>query len=213
MKIFLNYAICLVIGYLFGSINIAYLISRQKGFDLRASGSGNSGASNALITMGAPVGIAVGAWDIGKSVVAVLIARYLFPALASAAAVAGVFCVIGHIFPYWMQFKGGKGFASFMGLALAIDWRVFIAIGAAVIVVTLVSDYIAVATAMTCFALPLAMGFFLQDWVSAAIVAVASLIILSKHMINFRRIARGEEIGLRKSLKAKKQIPEGGNRI
>ena len=196
----MDYLICIGIGYLLGTINIAFLIARLKGFDIRTRGSNNPGASNATITMGWKIGIIVGACDIAKAAVAVLVAKTLFPDMALAGVVAGVSCVLGHIYPFYLAFRGGKGFASYMGMILMLNWKFFIIIAIAIILITIITDYIALATLTTVVAFPLFIFFSNFGWMIAAITAVASVIITLKHIQNFRRILKGEEIGLRKTM-------------
>lgn len=133
---------------------------RRKGFDIRSTGSQNAGASNAFITMGAKSGVAVGLCDMAKSCAAALLAALLFPSLPGAAAVAGTAAVLGHIFPFYLKFRGGKGFAPFLGLTLALDWRFFLGILAAVLIITLVTDYIVIGTFTTIVSFPTYLGVF-----------------------------------------------------
>ena len=127
----MSYILAALLGYALGCLSPAYLLARRKGFDIRSTGSQNAGASNAFITMGAKSGVAVGLCDMAKSCAAALLAALLFPTLPGAAAVAGTAAVLGHIFPFYLKFRGGKGFAPFLGLTLALDWRFFLGILAA----------------------------------------------------------------------------------
>ena len=130
------YGIIALMGYLFGCSNLAFFLGKARGFDIRDRGSNNAGASNATITMGLKVGFLVGLHDVVKSCAAALLAGFLFPAIPGAAAIAGVAAVIGHIFPFYLAFQGGKGFASFLGLVLALNWRFCFAILLAVLLIT-----------------------------------------------------------------------------
>lgn len=115
----MHFVICAFIGYLIGNINPAYIISRLNGFDIREHGSGNAGASNAVITMGKRVGLFIALFDISKGAVATLIGARLFPRYALAKIISGSFCILGHIFPILMNFYGGKGLASLAGMILS----------------------------------------------------------------------------------------------
>ena len=194
------YLICIGIGYLLGTFNLAFLLARLKGFDIRTRGSNNPGASNATITMGWKIGILVGACDIAKAAVAVLLARTLFQEVEQAGVIAGVSCVLGHMFPFYLAFRGGKGFASYMGMILVLNWKFFLIIGIEIILITIITDYIALATLTTVVSFPIFMFFSSIGWVIAIIAAVASVFVILKHIQNFRRILKGEEIGLRKTL-------------
>ena len=111
----MGYLIAAVLGYLLGTSNMALYLSKIKKVDPRSGGSGNLGASNAMILMGWKAGILVGIHDIAKAALCVFLAKYLFPELIHVGAVAGVACVVGHVFPFYLKFRGGKGFASYVG--------------------------------------------------------------------------------------------------
>lgn len=207
MSIFMQilpFAAAVIIGYLLGCFNPAYMIAKIKGVDILAHGSHNPGASNATITMGWKVGVFVGACDILKAFLSVMIIRLLFPDQPIAEAIAGVSCVLGHIFPVFFKFRGGKGFASFLGMVLAIDWRFFIGIGIAIILITVITDYIAIATLTTVVVEPILVAVFKAQYIVMAIICIASLVIIYKHRENVVKIANGKEIGLRKTLLKKK---------
>jgi len=200
------YTFIALLGYLFGCSNLAWFLARARGFDIRAHGSNNAGASNAAITMGMKTGILVGAHDIAKSCLAALLAALLFPAVPHAAAVAGVAAVMGHIFPFYLRFRGGKGFAPFMGLMLALDWRCFVVIGLAIVAITLITDYIVLGTFTAITSFPAYLFLGQGKPMLTAIVCVASAVILYKHRINIKRLATGQEIGLRRTLKKKDRV-------
>ncbi|MGH1464403.1 MAG: glycerol-3-phosphate 1-O-acyltransferase PlsY [Cognatishimia sp.] len=115
-----------LVGYLFGSIPFGIVITRVFGLgNLREIGSGNIGTTNVLRTGSKPAAAATLLLDGGKGAIAVLIARFL--AGEDAAQVAGLLAFLGHCFPIWLKFKGGKGVATFLGLMLALAWPVGIA--------------------------------------------------------------------------------------
>ena len=198
----MKYILCILIGYILGNINMAYIIGRVKGFDIRTKGSTNAGASNATITMGWSIGVLVGICDILKAFTSVLICKTLFPELELAGIVAGVSCILGHIFPFYLKFRGGKGFASYLGMILALDWKVFLVFAVSIIIITVVTDYIALATLTTVIVYPFYLIYTKIGVVVPLIVAIASIVMVFKHIDNIKRIATGKEIGLR-SAKAK----------
>ena len=202
----INYFIIICMGYLLGTLNLAFFIGKLKGFDIRKYGSNNAGASNATITMGAKIGFLVGLHDILKSVIAIFLVSQLFPTLLGAKAIAGASAVLGHIFPFYLKFKGGKGFAPFLGMVLALDWKFFLAIVAIVFVVTLISDYIVLGTLTTIISFPIYLCFTEGNTLSVIPILIVSLIILSKHFVNIKRIIKGEEIGLRRAFSKKDKI-------
>ena len=120
-------ALWALIGYLFGSVPFGVLISRVMNLgDLRAIGSGNIGATNVLRTGNKTGALLTLLLDGGKAAVAVLLARAM--AGEDAAQLAGLMAFLGHCFPIWLRFKGGKGVATFIGLILALNWAVGLAV-------------------------------------------------------------------------------------
>ena len=192
-----GYLIVTLLAYLLGSSNMALYISKIKNVDPRAGGSGNLGASNATALMGWGAGITVAIHDIGKSALAVFLARLLFPELPHIGAVAGVASVLGHIFPFYLKFRGGKGFASYIGMMLALNWKLALVIAALVLLVTLITDYIVVGTTLTIVSVPIYMGIAEHSVMPALILCIATAVILYKHRMNYVRICNGTEMGLR----------------
>ena len=117
----MGYVISIVMGYLLGCSNMAMYIAKLKNIDLRGKGSGNPGTSNAVIVMGWGAGLSVAIHDIGKGILTVLLARLLFPGLYGIGEVAGISCVLGHIFPFYLKFKGGKGVVVALGTMLVLN--------------------------------------------------------------------------------------------
>ena len=196
------YALCAVVGYLLGCHNLAHTISRKRGFDIRAVGSQNPGTSNAVITMGWKVGVMVGAHDIFKSFIPALLAGFLLPDLPLAAAVTGVAAVLGHIFPAHLRFKGGKGFAPYIGMTFAVNWKFGLVVVLIVVLAIVITDYLSVATFTSVISFPVYSAIVHQFWL-AGIIAVASLVIVWRHRENITRIANGTEIGFRGARKTK----------
>ncbi|MBQ1603124.1 MAG: glycerol-3-phosphate acyltransferase [Oscillospiraceae bacterium] len=192
----LVYLPIVLMGYLLGTSNMAVYLAALKGDDLRSHGSGNPGASNAMLLWGWKAGVIVGIHDIGKAVLAVYLAERLFPGVAFAGVAAGVACVIGHMFPFYLRFHGGKGFASYLGMTLALNWKFALGLCIAILVITLVTDYIVLGTMTTVISFP-AYCALTHNIIMALILCIASGIIIYKHRGNLVRIYRGTEIGLR----------------
>lgn len=197
MNIVLKYMIVILFSYLVGTSSMSLYLAKLKGVNIREKGSKNLGASNAMILMGWKAGILVGIHDIGKAALAVILAKTFFPDSSYIGAVAGVAAVIGHIFPFYLKFKGGKGFASFIGMALAIHWKCALILMLVVVVVTLITDYIVVGTMTTILSFPAYMGYQSHDYILPLIILIASLVIIYKHRENLVRIYKGTEIGFR----------------
>lgn len=205
----LGYILSAFIGYTLGSLNLAYFISKARGFDIRTYGSNNAGASNATVTMGLKIGLLVGIHDILKAFLAVTVTSWLCPSLVGASVVAGACVVLGHIFPFYLNFKGGKGFASYVGMMLGIDWRFGIALIVISVLITLASDYIIFGTFTTILVSPIHLIINGYSLLSIIAIIIASLLILSKHLINIKRVIMGEEIGLRRALSKEDKIGKG----
>jgi glycerol-3-phosphate acyltransferase PlsY len=181
----------LALGYLLGSIPFGLLMTRAAGLgDVRQIGSGNIGATNVLRTGNKAVAAATLLLDIGKGAAAVLIADCYFGSGAGMAAGFGAF--LGHLFPVWLKFKGGKGVATYLGVLLAGVWQaaaVFVLLWLALAAATRLSSLAAIVATV---AAPIAV----YAWGSndfAAVAALMSLIILIKHRGNIRRLVAGEE--------------------
>lgn len=199
----LGYLLTAAAAYLIGCLNPAYFISRRKGIDLRSGGSGNLGTCNSVLMLGVRWGLFVCIHDIGKGVLAVLIARYAFPDLPYIGITAGAGCVLGHIFPFFLRFKGGKGFAAFLGMTLSLDWRLGLAVLLAAAVITVLTDHIVYATAVTVIVVPLYLWLTTGDPFTALLLCIPSAVILYKHRENFARLREGTEISLRQAVKDK----------
>lgn len=202
----MGYAITILLSYLLGSSSMAFYLSKIKSVDVRQNGSGNLGASNTTALLGWGAGVLVAVHDIGKAVLAVVLAKHLFPDLVYIGIVAGVACVLGHIFPFYLGFRGGKGFASFWGMTLALNWKLALMVGILAIIVTLVTDYIALATTMTAVVVPVYTAFEFHNLVPLLIMLIATLVMIWKHWENYIRIFKGEEIGLRSAASGKHRI-------
>lgn len=202
----MGYLISILIGYLLGCSSMAYYISKRKKKDIRTAGSGNLGASNATVLFGWSAGVAVALHDIGKAVIAVFLAKWLFPGLEHVGAVAGIACVLGHIFPFYLGFRGGKGLASYFGMTLALNWKLALIVVAVIVLATLITDYISVGTLSTIVVVPAYMGITTGNLLLAAILCVGTVVMFCKHWENIVRIARGQEIGLRSTVRGDNRV-------
>lgn len=202
----MGYIIAIIAAYLVGSSNMAYYLSKLKNVDIRKNGSGNLGASNATVLFGWGAGVIVAVHDIGKALIAVLVAKWAFPELEYVGAAAGVACVLGHIFPFYLKFKGGKGLASFIGMMAALDWKVALGIVVLLVVVTLVTDFIALGTISVSVAAPIGIWFTSHSVIVPLILAIATVVMLFKHRDNLVRIRNKTEIGLRSTAKGENRV-------
>lgn len=202
----MQYLLAIILGYMLGCSSMAYYIGKFKKTDIRTAGSGNLGASNATVLFGWSAGVAVALHDIGKAVIAVIAAKWLFPQLEYAGAAAGVACVLGHIFPFYLGFRGGKGLASYFGMVLALNWKLALIIGAVIVLATLITDFISVGALSSIVVAPVYTFFTTHNLILVAILGVATMVMFLKHWENIIRIAKGQEIGLRRTAKGADRI-------
>ena len=200
------YLIVAALAYLIGTSSMALYLSKMQKVNLRAGGSGNLGASNTVQLMGWRAGVLVAVHDIGKSVLAVLLAQLMFPGLPYIGAVAGVSSVLGHIFPFYLKFRGGKGLASYFGMVLALNWKLALIAAAVIILATLITDFISVGAMSTIVVVPAYTAFVEHSLILAAILCVATVVMFYKHWENIVRIANHQEIGLRSSARGERRI-------
>lgn len=187
---------CVAAGYFIGCINPAFIIGRIKGYDVRSSGSKNAGASNTVIMAGKLAGVLVALLDIFKAALSWRLCQTLFPQFALAGILGGVACILGHMFPVFLHFCGGKGLACIGGVVLAYDPATFLIMLAITCVIGFATNYIAIATVSIAAIWPVYYGVTTGFWAGAAVLAVPFVPILLRHMTNFRRIRAGEELRL-----------------
>ena len=155
-----------------------------KGVDITKRGSGNLGASNTVATIGWLAGALVFIHDFGKAILAVYLAKLIFPNLQYAPELAGVFCVIGHIFPFYLKGKGGKGFASLVGMSMMLDWKFTLCLIVIVLLILFITDYIVLGTFTSMVVIPTYFGIMNHDFIIVLILGIASIVILFKHIDN-----------------------------
>ena len=184
-------ALAAALGYLLGSIPFGLLFTWMAGAgDVRKIGSGNIGATNVLRTGNRAAAAATLLFDAAKGAASVLIARHYFG--ENAALIAAFAAFLGHIFPVWLGFKGGKGVAVFLGVMFALDWLAGLMIattwlGAAVI------WRISSLSALIAAALAPAYLLMLHDWNTAVLALLLALAIFIMHRENVRRLLSGTE--------------------
>ncbi len=207
--------ICLVLGYCFGLFQTGYLYSKRHHVDIRSEGSGNSGSTNVLRVMGAKAGTIVFAGDSMKSILACVVVRFLFknqPDMVNLLVMyTALGVILGHNYPFYMQFKGGKGIACTAGLLAAIDWRLTLVCLVVFVVIVALTRYVSLGSLVVVSILLIWMIVFGQmgDYgvrksllpefygVTAIITGMAYL----RHRANIVRLIHGNEnkIGSKKS--------------
>ncbi len=184
------YIFSVIISYLLGSIPFGIIVTKlfNKG-DLRKVGSGNIGATNVMRVGGLRLAGLVWILDMIKAVVAVLIGRYI------GGAVFGIWCgfvaIIGHCFPIWLRFRGGKGVSCLFGVLLAVNPILFIVCGIEWLLIALGTGYSS-AGALVAFCLMPILGFFMNFGIGIAFLAI-SVLCLWRHRENILRLVSGKE--------------------
>ena len=202
----MEYIVAAFIGYPFGCINVAYLVAKLKGVNIKKVGTNNAGASNVFISVGKIYGVIAGAGDIFKSFLAALIVCLIFKDNFYVGIIAGSMAIIGHIFPFWMNFNGGKGLASLMGLILFYGFEEFAIFGILLIIITVATDYIALATLSVATLMPVYILLFDNEQKCIIYIFVLlAILIWYKHRENIKRIKNGTEIGFLRKNKTKKE--------
>jgi len=195
---------CLLIGYVFGCIQSAYITGKlTHGIDIREHGSKNSGFTNANRVMGFKTGIWIFIADIFKAVLAFWVAGWLFGGSNGFVAIgmrgllpgvwAGLGVVLGHNFPVFMKFRGGKGISCSIGLLLMLDWRAAIIIFVVAALLVLVTRYISVASLTITLLMPIFMAVFSHGWEVITVTAVLGVLAWFMHRGNIQRLIAGTE--------------------
>lgn len=182
----------ILLAYLLGSIPFALIVARRSGADLRRVGSGNIGAANVMRASGLRIGLAVAALDMAKGAAGVWLADR-FSSGATAPALAGLAAIVGHVYPVWLRFRGGKGVATACGVfavltpgALPVALLVFAAI-------VWVTRYVSAGSVAATIALPAAAYATGSPPPAMAAAVAAAVLITFRHRSNVRRVLAGTE--------------------
>lgn len=200
--------ICLAIGYVFGMFQTSYIIGKIHHMDIRQYGSGNAGTTNALRTLGKKAGAITLIGDLLKCVIAILVVDAIFkntypqilPLLGMYTA-AG--CVLGHNFPFYLGFRGGKGIAASAGMLLALDWRIFLICAVIFIGLVFITRYVSLGSmaayigALICFIAFGAAGSYGMDTKHTVemdvIMGLMTALAVYRHRANISRLLKGTE--------------------
>ena len=198
--------ICLAIGYVFGLFQTGYIYGRMHNIDIRQHGSGNAGATNTLRVLGKKAGLIVFLGDAFKTIFACAAARLIFNGHADMdlfALYAGFGAILGHNFPFYLKFKGGKGIASTAGILISTDWRMFVVCAVIFILTVLLTKYVSLGSIL------LVIAFFLMcvmfgsagDYTISAerltefyvLAGVIMVMAIWRHRANIKRLLNGTE--------------------
>ena len=196
-------ALTAVISYFCGCFNGAVIVSKYiLRDDVRTHGSGNAGLTNFHRTFGGPLTLVVILLDVVKAVAAVLVGTWLLgSAVGHGAPVwvvlgkywAGLFCMLGHMFPCMFKFKGGKGILSGGTIAIMLDWRLALVCWGGFLILAVMTKWVSLGSLSTGITFPLMTWVLYQNWVLLLLGLIIGGLIIWKHRGNHRRILRGEE--------------------
>ena len=198
--------LCLLTGYVFGLFQTGYLYGKMHHIDIRQYGSGNSGTTNALRVMGKKAGLLVFMGDFLKTVFACLLVRLVMkgdPSVDLYVLYAGLGVVLGHNFPFYLHFKGGKGIASMAGILVSMDWRVTLVCASLFLGAVILTRYVSLGSILVVTAFFIQMVFFglRGDYAVAegdrmeffAVAGVLMVMAIWRHRANIRRLLKGTE--------------------
>ena len=192
------FAAVAVISYFCGCFNGAVIVSKYiLRDDVRTHGSGNAGLTNFYRTFGGPLTFVVILTDVLKAVVAVLIGMNLFAMVLAAPTLgkywAGVFCLLGHMFPCMFKFKGGKGILSGGTIALMMDWRIALVVWGGFLILAIATRWVSLGSIWAGASFPFATWFVYHDLVITLLAIFIGALVVWKHRGNLKRILKGEE--------------------
>jgi len=191
---FMHAALCLGFGYLIGCISPSAWVAKKKNVNLKQEGTGNLGATNTTLVLGRGAGLFVLFFDILKSYFAAKTAKLLFPHLAVAGMIAGIGAILGHCFPVFMHFSGGKGLAAFGGLILYYNpWFFLGIIITGILLMTLLNRGVA-APIMGCIVFPILVWLHSHDPADTSLALAASALIFGLHWTNLMKSIHGEDV-------------------
>ncbi|MCL2421025.1 MAG: glycerol-3-phosphate 1-O-acyltransferase PlsY [Defluviitaleaceae bacterium] len=195
--------VCLLIGYAFGCIQMAYIVGKTtRDIDVREHGSGNAGTTNVFRVLGRRAGIVVFVCDVLKAVAAFALCAVLFDGGGSFFAAglsmlpglyAGLGVLLGHNFPFFLKFKGGKGIASFLGVMLALNWQAALIVYGVGFVVLVVSKYVSLTSLVMSLLFPVLLVVFGYGIEVVGVVFVMTAMAFFLHRGNIQRLVKGNE--------------------
>lgn len=181
------------IGYLFGCLSPSWAVGKLKQVNIRNAGSGNLGATNVFLHVSKAFGLLIMVFDILKCVLAIHIAKLLFAGITYVPTLAGAFAIIGHIYPFYLKFKGGKGSACLVGTILGLTPRIFIPYVLGCILLGIIVNYLCIAPIFASATYPVLCGFLTNSILNFGILSIAGAIMILNHRDNIVRIRNHTE--------------------
>lgn len=185
--------VLIAIAYLIGSVSGSLCLGKLRGVDIRTLGSGNAGGTNALRTQGMVFALGVVLIDVGKGLLAVWLARHFLPGNEAIAAACVFAAVIGHIWPLWHGFRGGKGAATLVGGLILLWPQSLILLFAVWILCLLLTGYVGLSTILAAISLPVSAAVQGADATLWLFAAASALLLTYSHRSNLQRLRAGTE--------------------
>ena len=195
------YLFAILFGYALGTLNPAALLGKLKKKNLRETGTKNLGATNAMLSLGKRYGALVMVFDIAKAYAAYHLAELIEPQATYLGMLAGCAAVVGHVYPFYLGFRGGKGLAAFGGLVFAADVRIFLMLLGTTLVLMIVFDHGVAMPLSASVLFPLLLWIRSQDAILTLLAVLVSALVSAKHWSNLGKAQRGEDIRVREYLK------------
>lgn len=189
-----------IIGYLIGCINPAYILSQIYHVDIQKSGTGNLGTTNAFINFGKGLGMLVFFFDLMKGFIPTVLCIYFLNMEKISGIVMGCGVVLGHMYPFYKSFHGGKGVASLGGVILALDWRCFLFVLCGGFVIAVIMNYGCFLSFTATLVFPFVSVIKLNSIAALLVSTTISLCVACKHGENIKKIHTGEEPQIRRFL-------------
>lgn len=206
-------AICLIVGYVFGCISTGYIVGKIQKVDIRNYGSGNVGTTNALRTLGKKAALITLLGDVFKCAIPVVLMKFVFFKDMSYADLLGLYtalgAVLGHTFPFYLKFKGGKGIAVLVGTILTFDWRIFLICVATFFVILAITRFVSLGSLVmeVLFVIWVAVTRP-GDWHMLALSIVFAVLAFYTHRENIKRLLHGTENKIGQKVKIETEASE-----
>ena len=209
-------AICLILGYAFGCVSTGYIVGKAQKVDIRKYGSGNVGTTNALRTLGKKAALITLLGDILKCAIPVVLMKFVFFRELPERDLLGLYtalgAVLGHIYPFYLKFKGGKGIAVLVGTILTFDWRIFLVCVVTFFVILAITRFVSLGSLVMEVLFVIGVAVTRPgDWHMLALSAVFAVLAFYTHRENIKRLVSGTENKIGQKVKINKEDSETEN--
>lgn len=200
----MKYLICILLAYLIGSLSPSALVAKIKCKDLKKEGSGNLGATNTALVIGRYYGLLVMILDIFKGFLVMKISSRLVPGIKWFALLSGLFAIIGHCFPFYLKFQGGKGLATFAGIVLTYNPALFLFLLVTGVIIMLIANSSAALVYYVALVFPIYVIITESSIPTIVVCIIISLFMMIRFIPNLKKAINGQELKSRDFLKRTK---------